>query len=362
MKTQKKSKKHVVPEFLKDMLAARGPSGFEMEVQAVVDKHLKPAADVYEKDAMGNRIATLKGLSRGPTLMLAGHMDELGLMVTYIDDKGFIYFDTVGGHDVNVISGRRIVILSENGPVWGVTGKRAVHLMTAEERKKAPELHDLWIDIGAKSAAEAFERVRIGDVGVYDHGLMQMENGFIVSRALDDRAGCYAVCETLRRLSAKKEKIIATVVSVATSQEEIGTRGAATAGYKVNPALAVAVDVCHATDHPSCDPKKHGSIKLGAGPVICRGPNINPMLFDKLVASAKALKIPYQIEGDPRPTGTDARAIQMAREGIATALVSIPLRYMHTPSEMMQLDDIEHTVELLVHLSQSIKKGDTGIW
>lgn len=349
------------PEFLKALLEARSPSGYEHEVQAVVDKHLKPIADSYEKDSIGNRIATLNAKG-SPTLMLAGHMDELGFIIRYIDEKGFLYFDTIGGHDLTIISGRRVSILTAKGEVLGVTGKRAVHLMSPEDRKKVPKIHELWIDIGAKDKKEAEKRVSIGDVAVYDHGYTQLTEKIAAARAFDNRSGCYVVCEVLRRLAKSKKKLAAKVVSVATAQEEIGTRGAITSGYSVNPDIAIAVDVGHATDHPDCDKKKFGEFKLGGGPILCRGPNINPIVFKKLEDCAKALKIPYQIEAEARPTGTDARSIQMARAGVATALVSLPLRYMHTPSELMHLDDIEHAVQLLVRFAQSVKKGDNGAW
>tara|TARA_B100001248_G_scaffold262537_1_gene259251 strand:- start:20521 stop:21597 length:1077 start_codon:yes stop_codon:yes gene_type:complete len=344
-------------KFLVDLLNARSPSGFEFEAQAVLNKYLKPAADRYEKDALGNRIATLNPKG-DPIIMLAGHMDELGLMVRYVDPKGFIYFDTIGGHDLSIISGRRVCILTSKGVVKGVTGKRAVHLMDAEDRKKTPKLHEMWIDIGAKSDKEALKLVSIGDPIVYDHGFELIRGSIGAARAFDDKAGCYVVSETLRRLSKLKKKLAACLVSVATAQEEVGVRGATTSSFSVNPHIAIAVDVGHATDHPNCDPKRFGKFEMSKGPIISRGPNTNPMVFKKLTDCAKKLKIPYQIEADARPTGTDARVMQMARQGVATGLISIPLRYMHTPSEMVDLADVENAVKLLVGFVQSFKKGE----
>ena len=355
----KKINAQTIPPFLKALLEARSPTGAEYEAQAVVDNAVKKAADLYETDPLGNRIATLN-TQGDPVVMLAGHMDELGLIVSYIDKNGFIYFDTLGGHDKTMISGRRVTILTKNGPLPGVTGKRAVHLMTPEDRKRVPETHEMWIDIGAKSQKEAADYVRIGDPVVYNQPPECLLNGLCAGRACDDKVGCYAVMETLLRLS--KKKIAARLVSVATTQEEIGTRGALTSSYAVKPDIAVAVDVGHATDHPDCDPRKHGSTKLGAGPIITRGPNINPVVFDRLICVADREKIPYQLEADPRPTGTDARVIQMARGGVATGLVSIPLRYMHTPGELISLDDVEATVRLLVAFVASLKKGERGNW
>lgn len=349
------------PEFLTDLLAARSPTGFEQEAQQVIDTYMEPVADTYEKDTLGNRMASLNPQG-DPVLMLAGHMDELGLIVKHIDDKGFVYFTTLGGHDRVMISGRRVRIMNAQGDVPGVTGKRAVHLMSPEERKKVPEIHQMWIDIGARSRDEAEKRISIGDPVIYDHGFSIVHGTVATARAFDDKSGCYVVCETLRRLAASKKKLAANVVSVATTQEEIGTRGAIPSSYTVNPHIGIAVDVGHATDHPDCDPKKFGLTKLGAGPILSRGPNINPFVFERLLETAQKHKIPYQLDAIPGPTGTDARAIQMTRSGVATALISIPLRYMHTPSELMDLNDIENTVKLLVHFAQSLKKGEHGIW
>jgi len=350
-----------VPAFLSELLHARSPSGYESEAQAVFDRHVKPAADAYTNDALGNRIATLNPKG-DPVLMLAGHMDELGLIITYVNKDGFIYFDTIGGHDRTVISGRRVIIQTAQGPVKGVTGKRAVHLMDDADRKKVPEIHEIWIDIGARSKKEALERIAIGDAATYDHELEMIHGSVGTARAFDNKVGAYIVGETLIRLAKEKKKIAAKVVSVATSQEEIGVRGATTAAYAVDPHIALAVDVGHATDHPDCDNRKFGETKLGGGPILCRGANINPKVFARLVAAAKKLKIPYQIEADPRPTGTDARAIQMGRGGVATGLVSIPLRYMHTPSEVVDLEDVERCVQLFVEFAKGLEKGDYAHW
>jgi endoglucanase len=329
-----------VPAFLADLLHARSPSGYEGEAQAVFDRYVKPAADTYANDALGNRIATLNPKG-DPVLMLAGHMD---------------------GHDRTVISGRRVIIQTATGPVKGVTGKRAIHLMDEGDRKKVPEIHEIWIDIGARSKKEALERIAIGDAATYDHELELIHGSIGTARAFDNKVGAYVVGETLIRLAKEKKKISAKVVSVATAQEEIGVRGATTAAYAVNPHIALAVDVGHATDHPDCDNRKYGETKLGGGPIICRGANINPKIFARLVAAAKKLKIPYQVEADPRPTGTDARAIQMGRGGVATGLVSIPLRYMHTPSEIVDLEDVERCVQLFVEFAKELEPGDYAHW
>jgi endoglucanase len=361
--TKKAPKAYTAPEFLVNLLEARSPTGHEYEAQAVVDAHLEATVDAYRKDTMGNRFATVNPKG-DPSILFAGHIDELGLIITYIDSKGFVYFDTLGGHDKSMISGRRISILTKKGIIKGVTGKRAIHLMSAEDRKKVPDTHQIWIDLGVSSKAEAEALVRIGDAAVYDQGFELLRGSVGVARAFDDKAGAYAVLEAVRRLATEKgkTKLAARVTAAATTQEEIGTRGAITAAYSENPDFAIAVDVGHATDSPDCDARKYGSFKMGGGPIICRGPNINPVIFERIVSVAEKAKIPYQIEADSRPTGTDARAIQVAQAGIATGLLSIPLRYMHTPSEMVDLEDIEHTVQLLVAVARSLKKGERGIW
>lgn len=349
------------PAFLVALLNARSPSGYENEAQAVVDRYVTPVADLYEKDPMGQRIATLNA-DGGPSLLLAGHMDELGLIITYVDDRGFLYFDTVGGIDLNTISGRRVEILTKNGSIKGITGKRAIHLLSQEERKKTPEKENLWIDIGAKDKADALSKVRIGDVAVYDQSFELFNGSIGVSRAFDNKTGCYAVCETLRRLAEIRSELAAKVISVATAQEEIGCRGARTVANRMAPDFAIAVDVGHATDHPECDNKKFGEFKLGGGPILTRGANVHPFVFDRLEHCAKELGIPYQIEADPRPTGTDGRELQMGNGGIATGVVSIPLRYMHTASEIVDLEDIERVVQLLTAFAKSLSSDDSNVW
>lgn len=354
-------KPYTPPAFLTELLAARSPSGDEGPAQAVFDRHVEPAADEYRKDALGNRIATLNPKGR-PSVMFAGHLDEIGLIVTYINKDGFIYFDTIGGHDRIMIPGRRVIINTAHGPVRGVTGKRAIHLMNEEDRKKIPQTHEMWIDIGVRSKKEAQALVSVGDTATYGHDF-ELINGSIGSaRAFDNKVGAYIVGEALIRLSRQAKQLDARVVAVGTTQEEIGVRGATTAVHAVDPDFAVAIDVAHATDHPDCDNRKYGETKLGGGPIICRGPNINPRVYERLVNAAKKAKVDFQLEADPRPTGTDARALQMGRGGVATGLVSVPLRYMHTPSEMVDLEDVEGCVRILVEFAKGLKKGDTGAW
>jgi len=355
-----KNAKVEYPPFLRELLEAKSPTGHEFAAQQVVDRHVAKAAKVYRKDRIGNRIAETAGKG-GPTLLLAGHIDEIGLILSHVDDKGYLYFDFLGGHDQVIPSGRRVHILTKHGPVLGVTGKRAVHLMSPEDRRKVPERHDMWIDIGVANRAEALSVVRIGDPVVYVDGPEMLRGSLAVARAFDDKAGAYAVMEAFLRLS-RERALAARVVSVATTQEEIGTRGAQVAAQGVNPDVSITVDVTHATDHPDADNRKFGRFALSGGPVIGRGPNINPLVFDRLVAAAEKLDIPYQIQAEPRPTGTDARAIQMANAGVACGLVSIPLRYMHTPGEIVDLRVVEQLVQILVQFAKDLRKGDRFEW
>ena len=280
------AKAYKAPGFLVDLLNARSPTGHEYEAQAVVDRYVEPNVDAYRKDTMGNRFATVNP-EGDPSLLLAGHIDELGLIITYINDKGFVYFDTLGGHDKTMISGRRVSILTKDGVVKGVTGKRAIHLMDADDRKKVPKTHEIWIDLGVKSKEEAEALVRIGDAAVYDQSFELIRGSVGVARAFDDKAGAYAVLEATLRLK-KEKQLAAKVTAAATTQEEIGTRGAITAAFSENPDFAIAVDVGHATDSPDCDQRKYGEFVQGGGPIICRGPNINPVIFERIVECAEA--------------------------------------------------------------------------
>jgi len=359
--SKKSSAKHTsYPEFLKELLEAKSPTGHEFAAQKVIDDHVEKSADKYSKDALGNRIAELKG-DGGPTLMFAGHIDEIGLIISHVDDKGYLYFEFLGGHDQVIPSGRRIHILTRNGPVLGITGKRAVHLLSPEDRKRVPERHDMWIDIGVTNRTEALSIVRIGDPAVYTDGPEILRGSIGVARAFDDKAGAYVCMEAFRRL-AKEKNLSARVVSVATTQEEIGTRGAQVAAQGIRPDVSIAVDVGHATDHPDADNRKFGRFTLSGGPIIARGPNINPVVYDQMVEAAESLGIPYQIGAESRPTGTDARAIQMANGGVACGLLSIPLRYMHTPGEVVDLAVVEQSVQLLVEFACRVKKKQSYAW
>jgi tetrahedral aminopeptidase len=330
--------------FLKALLAAPSPSGFEQPAQKVWREYMAQYSQRVTTDFHGSCIAVANE-SAATRIMLAGHVDELGFMVNYIDDNGFIFFRTIGGFDLNLIPGRRVRVHSRNGVVPGVTGKKAIHVMTPDERKKSPEIQDLWIDIGVKDRKEAEELVRVGDPVTYAESFEIVRNDLAASRAFDDKAGSFAVGEVLRLLQGKS--YAAAVYSVSTVQEEVGLRGAHTSAFGIDPKVGVAVDVCHATDHPDMDKRRVGGIKLGGGPVIARGANISPVVERMLIEAAEAEDIPYQLEAAPGGTGTDANAIQLTRAGVATGLVSIPLRYMHTAAEFVSLTDLENVSRLL---------------
>ena len=340
--------------FLKRLLDTPGPSGFETAPARVWREEVKQFADQVTADVHGNSVAVLNPKG-APRLMLAGHIDEIGLQVTYVDDDGYIYFAGIGGWDSQVLVGQRVVIAGSNGPVPGVIGKQAVHLMKREDMDKVSKITDLWIDIGAKNKAEALERVRMGDAAVLDARVLEFPNGRIVSRSIDNRIGAYVVAEALRLLAAERPKHAA-VFAVATTREEIAWTGggARTSAVGIDPTVALVVDVTHATDWPGAEKKRAGEHKLGGGPVLARGSAISPVVFDLLVECAEREQIPYSIQAAPHDTGTDADAIYNALRGIPTGLVSVPNRYMHSPNEMVTRDDLDRAARLLAAFARRL--------
>jgi putative aminopeptidase FrvX len=340
-------------KFLKDLLSIPGPSGYE----AVAAKAWRTEAEEFagvRGDRMGNSFATLNE-GGTPRVMLAGHIDEIGLMVTHVEDGGLLRFQGVGGWDPQVLVGQRVLVQTNNGEVRGVIGKKAIHVMEAEERKKVSEIKSLWIDIGAKDGDEAKEKVRVGDVAVIDQDVVELPNGRIASRSLDNRMGAFVVLEALRLLS-EEEGLAPEVVAVANVQEEIGLYGARGAAFGLDPDAAIAVDVTHATDTPGIPKNEHGDHALGSGPVITRAVNLSPLVVEGLIAAAEAEDIAYTLEADSRSTSTDADAIQFTRAGIATGLVSVPNRYMHSPNEIVDLEDLESCAKLIAAYVRGLKK------
>ena len=333
-------------EFLKRLLDSPGPSGFETAPARVWREEVKRFADEVSGDVHGNSIGVVNAKGK-PRLMLAGHIDEIGLQITHVDDDGYLYFAGIGGWDSQVLVGQRVVIAGRTDAVRGVIGKQAVHLMKREDVDKVSKITDLWIDIGAATKAEALERVRVGDPAVLDAAVHEFPNGRVVSRSIDNRIGAYVVAEALRLVARDRPKHAA-VYAVATTREEIAWSGggARTSAVGIDPQVALVVDVTHATDYPGAEKKRAGEHKLGAGPVLSRGSAVSPVVFDVLVACAEAEQIPYSIQAAPRDTGTDADAIYNALRGIPTGLVSVPNRYMHSPNEMVAVEDLERAARL----------------
>lgn len=331
-------------EFLKAMLATPSPSGFEERIQAVCRDYAKPFADEVYKDVHGNQYH-VRNKGAALRVMLAGHVDEIGLMVNTIDDNGFIGFVPIGGVDAATLPGQRVCVHGAHETVPGVIGRKAIHLTPQEDRKKFTEIHQMWIDIGARDRKDAEGVVAIGDPITIDVGYAELRDHKVVARAMDDRIGAFVCLEALRLLEKRKPKVA--VYCVTTVQEEIGLRGAATSAYGCHPHAGIAVDVAWATDHPNGEGERYGKTAIHAGPILDRGPNINPVVRRGLVEAAAANGIPVQHRAAPRATGTDANAMQLSRDGVATAIVGIPNRYMHTPVELISLKDVDHAAKLL---------------
>lgn len=330
--------------FFRDILETPSPSGYERPVQEIVRRYASQFSDDVSTDVHGNVIA-----ARNPVaplrVMLAGHADQIGFLVRHIDSEGFLYVQAIGGWDPQIVVGQKVVVWAKEGPVLGAIARKAIHLLTEEERKQVVKLKDIWVDIGARDNGDAASRVRIGDPVTLELGFREMLNSRACSPAMDDKTGLWVAMEALRR--TQSQALQCALFAVSTVQEEIGLRGSRTSAYRIDPHVGIAIDVCHATDTPTVDKKQEGDIALGRGPVIFRGPNMNPRVADLLVAAAEDRKIPYQLGAYGGATGTDANTIQITRAGVAAGLIGIPNRYMHTPVEMVSLDDLDHAADLL---------------
>jgi endoglucanase len=322
-----------------------------MPAAEVMRKRMTGVADTVETSVIGNVYATLKGKGKGPSVMIAGHIDQLGLMIKYITDEGFLYFDPVGGIDAAILPGQRVNLyatgrdLKHPELLRGMIGRKPIHLIDAEERKNITKMDQLFIDVGL-SGEEAKERILIGDVATYGMGFEQYGNGMAASLAFDDKLGVFIATRVLEEVKAAGGAQ-GDLIAVGTVQEEVGLRGGETSAYGVNPDIGISAEVGHATDYPSIDKTKYGESKCGAGPLIARGSNINPTWFARMVAAAKQAGQPYQIGPEARATGTDANPIQVSRGGKVAGLISIPLRYMHTPTEVLALKDLDAAVAIL---------------
>jgi putative aminopeptidase FrvX len=344
------------PELLDKLLGAAGPSGYEAPASAA----WREAASFAEPgaDALGSSFARIGEDRAEPVLAVFGHIDEIGLAITHVDEKGFLYFSPIGGWDPQVLVGQRMEIHGRNGRVVGVIGRdKPVHLLREEQRKQAVELRNLHIDVGASDRDAALELVAIGDpVVIAADPVAVGGEGRLVSRSMDNRLGAYVALEALRRCHERGE-LRGQMVAVAAVQEEIGLHGALTSAYSLEPDLAIAVDVTHATDSPGMEEKELGSHPLGSGTVISRGSTLSPHVFELLRDTAERRGIEYTVEATGRATHTDADAVQVSRSGVPTGLVSIPVRYMHSPVEMVDLADLEASVELVAAFAASLEPG-----
>ncbi|MDR0888928.1 MAG: M20/M25/M40 family metallo-hydrolase [Coriobacteriales bacterium] len=348
-------------EFLKDLTEAPSPSGWEVAAADVMRKRVKASADNIETNVMGSVHATLKakkpakGHKVGPSVMVAGHIDQVGMMVKYITDDGYIYFDPVGGIDAAILPGQRVNLYATGKSAGkpsvkpeklrGMIGRKPIHLISADERKTITPLDKLFVDVGL-SGDEAKKRINIGDLMTYGMGFEEYGDGMAASLAFDDKLGVFIAVRVLEELK-KAGGAKCDYVAAGTVQEEIGLRGGETSAYGVNPVIGISAEVGHATDYPEIEKSKYGEAKCGDGPLIARGPNINPVLYDRMIAAAKKAKAPYQIGPESRATGTDANPIQTSRGGKVAGLISIPLRYMHTPTEVLKLSDLDAAVKIL---------------
>jgi endoglucanase len=337
--------------FLRRLLETASPSGFEVEAARVWRAEAESFADEVSVDSNGTSFARLKG--DGPRVMVEGHIDEIGVMITHIDDDGYLWFSAIGGWDDQVLIGQRIRVLTESGPIVGVIGKKPRHQLTDEDLNKVSKIRTLWIDIGAKDGDDARSRVSIGDPGVIEQPLLELGEDLIACRGLDNRVGAFVALEALRYLS-QGDRPAADVWAVAPSQEEITFGGATTSAFGLEPDVAIAIDVTHATDHPDADVRGNGLCKLGGGPALARGSAVHPGVNRMLVDAAKAEGISYTLEATPRRTGTDADAIAYARAGVPTGIVSIPNRYMHSPSEIVSLSDLDNCARLIAAFTRRL--------
>jgi putative aminopeptidase FrvX len=346
-----------LPDVLRKLLTAAGPSGYETAPANVFAEAGRGFTDDVEIDVMGSAVARVKGTSDpahpAPFLAVVGHIDEIGLIVTHIDDNGFLRFTGVGGWDPQILVGQRVELITRGGVVPGVAGRKAIHLLKEEEREKVPKLRDLHIDIGAKDGDEARELVRIGDVAVIAGEPRELRNDRFISRSMDNRLGAFIALEAAR-LVAEAGGAPGDVAALGVVQEEITFGGARTSAFRLEPDVAIVVDVTHETGSPGVEVNETGKHEFGQGPIIERGSVLNPVVFKLLHETAKREEIPFTVAASARSTGTDADAIHLSRAGVPTGGVSIALRYMHSPVEMVQLDDIDACARLIAAFAQSL--------
>lgn len=338
-------------KYLFDLLAVPSPSGYEAPAQAITKAFLAGVCDEIKGDVNGNLIAFKKGSGK-KKIMIVGHADEIGFIVSYIDESGFVYVKTLGGFDVNLLPGLRVDIHHDKQIVRGIIGKKPIHMMRGSDDNPKLKIEDLWIDIGAKDKQDALSKVAIGDIITYSSQIEQLSDDLIVSKATDNKVGVYVAAAVMQELA--KKKIKANYYAVASVGEETTMKGAGTSAYLIQPDIAIAVDVTFTSDIPGADKRVFGEVGLGKGPTLTLGAALHPAVNDKLIELAKKHDIPLQIEISPSRTGTDADAIHALRTGTATAVIGIPNRYMHSPNEVISLGDLDKAVSLLTEFVKSI--------
>ncbi len=340
--------------FLQQLLTTPSPSGYEERVQDVVRQYAAGFADQVTTDVHGNVIVGQPGQGK-MRIMLAGHCDQIGMLVTHVDERGFVYAQTIGGWDPQQLIGQRMTIWTATGPVPAVIARKPIHLLNDEERKQVVKLEDLWLDIGARDREDAVQVVQIGDAVTLDLVYRELRNGLASAVGMDNATGLWVVIEALRRVSGKP--LSCSLYAVSTVQEEVGLRGATTACFGIDPQVGIAVDVTHATDCPTIDQRQQGDIRLGGGPVIYRGPNTNPAVTRRLMDTARDEEISYQLAAIGRAAPNDANRLQISRAGVATGLISIANRYMHSAVETVSLDDLDRAADLLAAFALQLE-GD----
>ncbi|MBX3070061.1 MAG: M20/M25/M40 family metallo-hydrolase [Thermomicrobiales bacterium] len=338
-------------DFLHQLLDSPGPSGFEERPSRVWRTRAAEIGATVTHDVLGNSYANLPNKGQ-PVVVIEGHIDEIGLMITHVDDEGYCWIDQIGGWDVPVLLGQRVLVMGESGDVNGVIGRKAAHLLEAEDRKATPELRHLWIDIGAANREEALQRVQVGDPVVVDAGFRQLSEDRIVSRSLDNRVGAFVALEALRLLAESPSNVDA--FALAATREEVNFAGAFAAAFAVKADVTIVIDVTHTADYPDSDKRRQGDVKIGGGPVLSRGAAMNDVAYKRMKSVAESEGIPYQLQASPGDSHTDADAIVTVAGGSATMLVSIPNRYMHSPNELVSLTDLENAAKLIAAFVRSI--------
>src|SRR5215210_8879460 len=341
--------------FLRRLLDAPGPSGYESAPARVWREEAGTFADEVTHDVLGSSFARVKpknDMPGAPKVLLAGHIDEIGFVITHIDKEGFLWFAPLGGWDDQVVVGQRLRIAGRCGDVIGVIGKKASHLLKEDGRRRPTRLDEMWIDIGARDFDDAARRVDIGDSAVIDSRFIELTGDICVARSMDNRVGAFVALEAARVMAA--DRGAADVYAVATAQEEITFGGAYTASFKVAPTVAIAIDVTHATDYPGADKKRDHEVKLGGGPVLGRGATINDGVFNGMREAARTLGIDIAVQATGKSSGTDADAMIHSGAGTATGVISIPNRYMHSPNELVSLSDLDNAAKVIAGFIQTL--------